>query len=73
MNQRHSQNIFLVSADVSLMVRHATQDKIGTYPSIWACKCDKDFEMSEYLKDCTCVKSLFDYIIVTCDKIGDTQ
>ena len=34
MNQRYSQNIFLVSVDVSLTVRHATQDKIGTYPNI---------------------------------------
>ena len=41
--------------------------------STCACKCDKDFDIGEYLKDFTCMKSLFDDLAVTCDEIEDTQ
>lgn len=44
----------------------------GILASTCACKCDEDFGMSQYLKDCTCMKSLTDDVLVTCDKIEYT-
>ena len=32
-----------------------------------------DCEIGEYLKDCTCMKSLADDLVVTQDQIADTQ
>ena len=39
-------------------------------PSTFACDCDKDFKIGEYLKDG--LKSLADNLVVTCDEIADT-
>ena len=39
-------------------------------PSMCACRRDKDCDMG--LKDCTCMKSLADVLVVTCDEIVDT-
>ena len=36
------------------------------------CMCDKDCEIGEYLKDCECMDSLVDDIVVTCDEIEVT-
>ena len=41
-------------------------------PSACACKCDKDCEIGQYLKDCECMKSIFDDLVVTCDEIINT-
>ena len=37
-----------------------------------ACKCDKDGEISEYLKDWEFTKTVVDDLVVTCDKIDYT-
>lgn len=41
-------------------------------PTICAYKRDKDCEIGECLKDCTCAKNLVNDLVVTCDKIEDT-
>ena len=41
------------------------EEDYGWNHSICACKCDKGFEIGEYLKDFTCTKS--SHLIVTCD------
>ena len=41
-------------------------------PSICACECDKDCKTGILLKNCTCKKSLVDYLEVTCDQVVDT-
>lgn len=37
-----------------------------------ACQCDKDFVIDEYLKNCTCVKSLVITLAIICDEIMNT-
>ena len=41
-------------------------------PSTCACECDKDCEISEYLKDCKCMKSLVGDLVAMCDEIEHT-
>ena len=77
------QNISHANVDVSLIVEKVTQDKNGIMisanvtnignvgnPSTFACDCDKDFKIGEYLKDG--LNSLADNLVVTCDEIADT-
>lgn len=40
-------------------------------PNIYVYNCGKDCEIGEYLKDCTCIKSLVGDLVVTCDEILD--
>ena len=37
-----------------------------------AFQCDKDFVIDEYLKNCTCVKSLVITLAIICDEIMNT-
>ena len=37
--------------------------------SRYACECDKDCEIGEYLKDCKCIKSFGNDLLVTCNEI----
>ena len=39
---------------------------------VHACEWDKNYDISKYLKDCECIKSLADDLLVTCDEIEDT-
>ena len=87
MNQGHSQNIYYVSVDVNLLVENVTRDKNGAMISVSVnvktqenlahvkrtcrCDCDKDYEIREYLKNCECVKSLADDLVVTYDETED--
>ena len=41
-------------------------------PSTYACECDKDCKICEYLEECECIKSFIDDATVTCDEIVDT-
>ena len=41
-------------------------------PSACACECDKDCEISEYLKDCKCMKSLVGDLVAMCDEVEHT-
>ena len=41
-------------------------------PSISTCDCGKDCDTSEYLQNCTCMKSLADDLVVTRNEIVDT-
>ena len=43
--------------------------KIVLNPSTCACDCDSDCYMGEYLKDCGCMKSLVDGLLVTSAEI----
>ena len=36
------------------------------------CKCDRDYVIGKYLKDCECMKSLVDDQVVTFEEIEDT-
>ena len=40
-------------------------------PSLCACDCGKDCEISKSLKDWKCIKSLVYDLTVTCDEIAD--
>ena len=35
------------------------------------CICKEDY-FNEYLKSCTCLKSIMDDLVITCDEIADT-
>ena len=41
-------------------------------PSTCACDCDKLCETGEYMKNCECIKSLVDDLVVSCDETADT-
>ena len=36
---------------------------------MYACECEKDCEIKECLENSTCVKSIIDNLVITCDKI----
>ena len=42
-------------------------------PSTFASEFHIYYEIGKYLKDCECMKSLADDMVVTCDEIEDTQ
>ena len=51
-------------------IRYCTYEEDYVWnPSTCACKCEKDFEIGEYLKDLEYMKSLVDDTVVTCDEI----
>ena len=41
-------------------------------PSVCACECDKDCEIDEHVKNCTCMTSLIDDLLIKFDEIADT-
>ena len=45
--------------------------RIAWNTSTCAWKCDKDCDMGKYLKNCECMQSLVDDLVVTCDEIED--
>lgn len=77
--------MFLVDSDVNLIVRNISQNKkseckklikhcVEDYAwnlSICVCACDKDCDISKYLKNWTCMKSHVDDQVVTRDEIVD--
>ena len=48
------------------------EDVYAWNPSIGLGGCDKDFKIDEWLKNCNCIKSLVDDLVVTCDEVVDT-
>ena len=40
-------------------------------PSKCTCECDKDGETDKYWKDCQCMESLFDDVVITSNEIVD--
>ena len=46
---------------VKKLIKHFTcEEEYAWSPNTCACECDKDYEISKYLKDCERVKSLVD-------------
>ena len=41
-------------------------------PSTCTCEYEKDCVIDKYLKDCECMKSLVDDLVVKCDEVEDT-
>ena len=56
------------------LIKHqrCKQDYVLT-PSICACECNKKCGVDEYLKSCTCIKSLIYNLVITCDEIVNTS
>lgn len=42
-------------------------------PNTCVCDCDKHFKIDEYLNICTCVKSITDGLVITCDEVVNTS
>lgn len=55
-------------------VKHCTcKEGYACNPGICGCECDKDCNISEYLKDFEGVKSLVDDLVVRSDETEETQ
>ena len=47
------------------------KDDYAWNPYVCACECDKHCEIEEYLKNCACVESIIDDLIITCNENVD--
>ena len=69
---KNSTKISVNAAVKKLIKHHVCKENYAWKPSTCACECDKHCEIDKYLKNCTCVKSIIDDLLVTCDKTEDT-
>ena len=54
-------------------MKHCACEDYNWNPSICACKCDKDCDISKCLKGCKCMKSLVDDVAVPFNEIYNTR
>lgn len=77
-NVTQNKNGIMISVIVNVKEtrkHHLCKEDYTWNPSVYACKYDRDCDISEYLKEDTCMKSLVDDIVddivVKCDEFED--
>ena len=73
-NLLHNKNIICkCHCECKEPIKHCmSEEDYAGNASICACECDNYGDIGEYLKDCICMKSLDDDVVVKCDEVADT-